>query len=71
MQQGGGKIDNFEATAIGMLPYYPGAASLQLAPDGVIREIVPLAGNEKAIGHNLLADPTRNKEAFLARDTAS
>lgn len=69
VQQGRGKIDNFEATAIGMLPYYPGAASLQLAPDGVIREIVPLAGNEKAIGHNLLADPARNKEAFLARDT--
>ena len=69
VRQSGGKIDNFEATAIGMLPYYPGAASLQLAPGGVIREIAPLAGNEKAIGHNLLADPTRNKEAFLARDT--
>lgn len=69
VQQGGGEIDNFDATASEMLPYYPGAASLQLAPGGVVRQIVPLAGNEKAIGHDLLADPTRNKEAFLARDT--
>jgi CHASE1-domain containing sensor protein len=52
-----------------MLPFYPGAASLQLAPDGIVTKIVPLAGNEKAIGHNLLKDPARDKEAFRARDT--
>nr|WP_255496651.1 EAL domain-containing protein [Aquitalea sp. LB_tupeE] len=43
--------------------------SLQLAPGGVVRQIYPLKGNEKAIGHNLLADPARNKEAFMARDS--
>ena len=69
VRQGNGRVQAFEATATQMLPFYPGAASLQLAPDGVIRQIVPLAGNEKALGHDLLRDPARNKEAFLARDT--
>ncbi len=69
VRQGNGSIANFDAIASEMLAYYPGAASLQLAPGGIVQQIVPLAGNEKAIGHNLLQDPTRNKEVFLARDT--
>lgn len=69
LHQGHGRIPDFAATATQMLPFYPGVASLQIAPDGVVSDIVPLAGNEKAIGHNLLADPERNKEAFLARDS--
>ncbi len=69
VRQSQGSIANFDAIASEMLAYYPGAASLQLAPGGIVQQIVPLAGNEKAIGHNLLQDPTRNKEAFLARDT--
>ncbi len=69
VRQGRGSIPNFDAIASEMLAYYPGAASLQLAPGGIVQQIIPLAGNEKAIGHNLLADPSRNKEAFLARDT--
>lgn len=69
VQLGKGNLDDFENTAKQLLSFYPGASSLQLAPDGVIARIVPLAGNEKAIGHNLLTDPARDKEAFLARDT--
>ena len=69
VRQGKGVVPDFEATAQEMLPFYPGAASLQLAPGGIVQRIVPLIGNEKAIGHNLLQDPARNKEAFLARDT--
>ncbi|CAB1370704.1 putative Diguanylate cyclase [Denitratisoma oestradiolicum] len=69
VRQGQGQIPDFERTASEMLKFYPGAASLQLAPNGIIRHIVPLAGNEQAIGHNLLQDPARNKEASLARDT--
>jgi diguanylate cyclase (GGDEF)-like protein/PAS domain S-box-containing protein len=67
VRHGNGSVPDFDATAREMLAYYPGAASLQLAPDGVVRHVVPLQGNEKAIGHNLLQDPVRNKEAFLAR----
>lgn len=69
VRQSNGSVPYFEETATHMLPLYPGAASLQLAPGGIVQRVVPLAGNEKAIGHNLLQDPLRNKEAFLARDT--
>ncbi|WP_310448777.1 EAL domain-containing protein [Sulfuritalea sp.] len=69
IRQGRGNIENFEAVASQMLPFYPGVTALQLAPGGVVRHSVPLAGNEKAIGHELLKDPARTKEAFLARDT--
>ncbi|NJD87616.1 MAG: EAL domain-containing protein [Betaproteobacteria bacterium] len=66
IEQSGGDLRNFEAVARGLLPRYPGVSTLQVAPGGVIAASVPLAGNEKAIGHDLLADPKRNKEAFLA-----
>ncbi|WP_018988667.1 bifunctional diguanylate cyclase/phosphodiesterase [Aromatoleum toluclasticum] len=69
VRQGDGSIQNFEALAEQMLPFYQGASALLLAPAGVVRQIVPLAENAAAIGHDLLADPARNREAFLARDT--
>lgn len=64
-----GKIARFDTLAQEMLKLYKGISSLQLAKGGIITDIVPLAGNEKALGHNLLQDPSRNKEAFLAIDT--
>ena len=69
VQQGNGTVENFDQIAEKMLPLYPGIDSLQLAPNGVVRQVVPLAGNETAIGHNLFADEKRAKEARLARDT--
>jgi PAS domain S-box-containing protein len=69
VRQGKGSVPDFDATAGEMLPYFPGVSSLQLLPGGVVRRVVPLAGNEGAIGHDLLKDPARNKEAFLARDS--
>ena len=66
--QSGGECENFEGLARQMLPLYPGVGAVQLAPAGVVRQSYPLAGNEKAIGHDLLADPRRTREAFLARD---
>lgn len=69
VREGKGAMHDFEGTAREMLSLYPGVATLQLAPDGIIRSSMPLAGNEKALGHDLLSDPTRNKEAFLARET--
>lgn len=64
-----GNIQGFETTANALRAFYPGVAALELAPGGVVQHIVPLAGNEKAIGHNLLKDPERDKEALRARDT--
>src|SRR3990172_1639404 len=56
VRHGNGAIRDFDIVANSMLPLYPGAASLQLAPGGVVRNIVPLAGNEQAIGHDLLKE---------------
>lgn len=63
IQQGNGRFEQFEQVATQMLPLYEGVDSLQLAPGGVVSRIVPLAGNEKAIGHDLFKDPKRSKEA--------
>lgn len=69
VRQGQGSLPDFEAVATEMLPFYPGIAALGLAPNGVIRNVVPLAGNEKSIGFNQLRDVAQNKEALMARDT--
>lgn len=69
VRQGHGEIKDFNRVASELLRLYPGAASLQLAPGGVIREIVPLEGNQAALGHDLLKDPQRNREAFIAVQT--
>jgi signal transduction histidine kinase len=66
VRQGRGEVDNFDRLAADMLRVYGGISALQLAPKGVIRRIVPLDGNEAAIGHDLLKDPKRNKEARAA-----
>lgn len=64
-----GQVDEFEALATEILPFYPGVTSLALSPDGVIRYAVPLEPNRGSIGFNQLADPVQSPEAFLARDT--
>ena len=69
LRQGDGVIDQFPALAGEMLALSGGTSAIQLAPNGVIRDSVPLKGHEAAIGHNLLADPERNREAFLALRT--
>ena len=66
IEQAGGDVRNFEPIARSLLPRYPGVSALQVAPGGIIVASVPAAGHEKAIGHDLLADPKRNKEAFNA-----
>ncbi|HET9597910.1 MAG TPA: ATP-binding protein [Anaeromyxobacteraceae bacterium] len=61
-----GRIDQFEDLAAQMLTLYGHASALQLAPGGVIRQVYPRAGNEQAIGHDLLADPDRRFQAAEA-----
>ncbi|MDD2925250.1 MAG: EAL domain-containing protein [Rhodoferax sp.] len=69
VQQSRGHLENFNETAEKMLPYYPGVSILILAPGGIISHAVPIAGNEKAIGLNLLQDPVMQAETQLARNT--
>ncbi len=66
VKQTGGRIPNFETVASELITLFPGVSAMQLAPDGVIQQIYPLAGNEAAIGHDLLADRRRNREAAAA-----
>lgn len=55
-----------EPFATELLRYHPGVSNLQFSPGGITRFVVPLAGNEKAIGNNLLLNTKRNKEALQA-----
>lgn len=64
-----GRVDQFEELGNQMLPFYPGVTALGLAPDGVIRHVVPWEPNQASIGFNQLADPAQSPEAFLAKET--
>ncbi len=64
-----GVVPDFDTLASELLPYYPGASLLILAPGGIISNVVPRVGNEAAMGLNLLTDPVMQNEALLARDT--
>ena len=63
-----GDTAGFAQLATEMLPFYPGVSALQLAPNGIVQNVVPLAGNENAIGHNILASFNQYKEAITAID---
>lgn len=69
VHQGNGSVPDFDAIAGKLLLLYPGASELALAPDGVIRNVVPKSGNEKALGLDLLTNPTVRKESVLSRDS--
>ena len=61
-----GNMTNFHQYAKDIIRWVGGVSNLQLAPDGIIKDIHPLEGNEKAIGHNILVDDKRRDEALLA-----
>ena len=64
-----GSTRGFRELAAEMLPFYSGASALELAPQGVVSQVIPQAGNEAVIGYNLLQNQSNNKPAFLARAT--
>ncbi|GFK95511.1 putative sensor histidine kinase pdtaS [Fundidesulfovibrio magnetotacticus] len=66
-----GEFKDFDAYARHLLESNPGVAGLFLCPDGVVRVAVPLAGNEAALGHELLKDPQRKAEVEEAIATNS
>jgi signal transduction histidine kinase len=68
VRQGSGRVDNFESLAEQMISAYGGIGALQLAPGGTISKVVPLTGNEKAVGFNPLKDPKQKFEAQRAVD---
>ena len=69
IRQGRGNIPDFEGVTSQLLLQTPGVASVALSPGGVIRRVVPLAGNERSLGFNQLTDPKQSREAFIAKET--
>lgn len=69
VKQARGQVQNFDDVAAELITLFPSVSALQLAPDGVIRDIYPRDGNEAAIGHDLLGDKQRNREAVVAITT--
>ncbi len=66
VKQNNGDFSDFDRYAAEVIDSIGGISNLQLAPNGVISKIYPLKGNEKAIGHKILIDDKRKKEAKLA-----
>jgi diguanylate cyclase (GGDEF)-like protein len=64
-----GHVEHFESLADRLIASFGSITNLQLAPGAIIRQIHPLAGHEKAIGHNLLRDDKRRHAARTAIDT--
>ncbi|OZY87463.1 diguanylate cyclase [Cellvibrio mixtus] len=64
-----GNTQAFDAVAAELLPYFDSVSHISLSPNGIIRQVYPLAGNEKSIGFNQLSDSLQNLEAVRARDS--
>lgn len=63
------QLENFDTYANHLIKSLGGITNLQLSPGGVVSKIYPLEGHEKALGHNILRDDTRKKEAYIAIET--
>lgn len=64
-----GTIEDFDFIAEKLLVSYPLISEIALAPEGIIKRVVPLRGNEKALGLNLFIDPKQQTEALIARQS--
>jgi hypothetical protein len=56
VRQGRGTMPDFQKVAGELHAAFPELATLELQPGGVVRDIVPRAGNERALGFNVLKD---------------
>ena len=63
-RQSGIGTSNFQTAALELFASRPGLASLELQPGGVVSDIVPRAGNERAIGFNVLKDEGQRPGAY-------
>jgi len=65
-RQAGGPIPDFQRVASDLLAAHPALATIELAPGGVVSDIVPRNGYERAIGFNVLKDPAQQAGATAA-----
>jgi sensor domain CHASE-containing protein len=66
VRKNNGELSDFDAWATDLIHEFPLLRTLELAPGGVVSHVYPFQGNEVVIGHDLLKDKSRNKEAHLA-----
>ena len=64
-----GHIERLPAIARDIRAVHENILNLAIMPDGVVRQMEPIEGNEPAIGHDMFADPKREADAWLARNT--
>lgn len=62
---GQGRIENFERVAA-TIANDPAIKNILIAPDGVVSDVYPRAGNEEVLGYNLLGPGAGNREAAFA-----
>ncbi len=61
-----GVLPNFPQVAAQLLAVHPAVATLELQPRGVVANVVPRAGNERALGFDVLKDPQLSPGAYAA-----
>lgn len=59
-----GQPENFDAIAAQLIANNNGIDAVQLVPDGVIKYVYPLRGNEAALNYDILRTPKLRKEAL-------
>ncbi|MEE2001752.1 EAL domain-containing protein [Alkalimonas sp. MEB108] len=67
INQAGAEQIEFSAYARELLNYYPDIVAVSLAPNGVINDVYPLAGNEQLLGFDMFAHPAQSIEAKRAK----
>lgn len=65
-----GNTQNFEKVAA-IIFDNPAIINVLLAPDGIVRDVYPLKGNEDVIGYNLFGEGEGNIEATLAKESGN
>ncbi len=60
--------EQFDVYASNLMAAQPGIRSLQLNPQAVVTYVYPLAGNEAALGRDMLADPKQSEPIQRAID---
>jgi len=71
LQPGKELMPGFAVSGDRLLRYFPEASALQLAPAGVVRQVVPRAGNESTIGVDLLRDADLGRQARQSRSSGT
>ncbi len=66
--QNNGDVVNFEKTAIALVDD-PAILNVLIAPNGIVRHVYPLKGNEAVLGLNFFSEGAGNKEAVEAKNT--